>query len=75
MSTTLSPLGIVHKFGTLFRTMLDARLDDRIEVSIVPIVLGAGVKLVPDGVRHRLRFVSSRAFQSGIQQLIYDVVQ
>jgi dihydrofolate reductase len=60
--------------GALFRSLLDAGLVDRVEVAIVPVLLGGGIKLLPDGARHGLRLAATRGYQSGIQQLIYDVL-
>ncbi len=33
--------------GTIFRSLLDAGLVDRVEVSIIPVLLGGGIPLVP----------------------------
>src|SRR4029079_10377045 len=33
--------------GSLFRSLLDARLVDTVEVAVVPVLLGAGVPLLP----------------------------
>jgi dihydrofolate reductase len=60
--------------GALFRTLLDAGLVDRVEVAVVPVLLGSGIKLLPDGARRGLRLLTTHTYQSGIQQLIYDVV-
>ena len=60
--------------GSLFRSLLDARLVDTIEVSIMPIVLSQGVPLLPAGSRSpRLRLASSKAMSSGIIALKYEV--
>ncbi len=37
--------------GSLFRSLLDARLVDMIEVSVMPILLSQGVPLLPPGKR------------------------
>jgi dihydrofolate reductase len=65
----------VWLFGgpTLFRHLLDQGLVDRVEVSVVPVLLGGGLRLVPDGRLRVLHLVSSEALSSGIVQLIYDV--
>ena len=57
--------------GATFRGLLDAGLVDRIEVSIIPVLLGGGVPLVPEGRRRLLRFKDSRTFPSGIVSLTY----
>ncbi len=60
--------------GTLFRSLLDAGLVDRVEVSVIPTLLGGGIKLVPDGKAQSLRLVSSHSLPNGILQLVYAVV-
>jgi dihydrofolate reductase len=57
--------------GATFRSLLDEGLVDRIEVSIIPMLLGGGVPLVPEGRRWRLQFKDSRTFPSGIVSLTY----
>jgi dihydrofolate reductase len=59
--------------GMIFRSLLDAGLVDRVEVSVIPILLGGGVPLVPAGPRWALRFKDSRTFPSGIISLTYSV--
>lgn len=59
--------------GMTFRSLLDAGLVDRVEVSIIPILLGGGVPLVPSGRRWPLQFKDSRTFPSGIVSLTYSV--
>lgn len=59
--------------GTIFRSLLDAGLVDRVEVSIIPVLLGGGIPLVPEGRRWSLQFKDSRTFPSGIVSLTYLV--
>jgi dihydrofolate reductase len=60
--------------GLLFRSLLDARLVDTVEVAVIPILLGGGIPLLPPPPkRARLRLVSSRAYKSGIMSLEYAV--
>jgi dihydrofolate reductase len=59
--------------GTTFRGLLDAGLVDRVEVSVIPVLLGGGIPLVPNGRRWSLRFKDSRTFPSGIVSLTYLV--
>ena len=59
--------------GTTFRSLLDARLVDRVEVSVIPVLLGGGIPLVPEGRRWPLQFKDSRTFPSGIVSLTYLV--
>jgi dihydrofolate reductase len=59
--------------GATFRSLLDAGLVDRVEVSIIPVLLGDGIPLVTEGRRWPLRFRDSRTFPSGIVSLTYCV--
>jgi len=59
--------------GITFRNLLDAGLVNRVEVSLIPILLGGGVPLVPPGPRWPLIFKDSRTFPSGIVSLNYLV--
>ena len=60
--------------GTLFRSLLDAKLVDTIEVAVVPIALTQGIPLLPAGDRSpRLRLVESRVLPSGIVMLNYAI--
>ena len=43
--------------GVLFRSMLDAGLVDTVEVGLMPVMLGSGVPLLPEGRRRSLRLV------------------
>src|SRR5579863_4740970 len=55
--------------GTTFRSLLDAGLVDRVEVSVIPVLLGGGIPLVPAGRRWPLQYKDSRTFPSGIVSL------
>lgn len=60
--------------GALFRELLDAGLVDGVEVAVMPILLGRGIRLVPEGRRSPLlTLASSRALPSGIVMLSYVV--
>jgi len=59
--------------GMIFRALLDAGLVDRVEVAVIPVLLGDGVPLVPAGRRWLLQFRDSRTFPSGIISLTYGV--
>ena len=59
--------------GMTFRSLLDAGLVDRVEVSVIPVLLGGGVPLVSAGGRWQLQFKDSRTFPSGIVSLTYRV--
>jgi dihydrofolate reductase len=59
--------------ATIFRSLLDADLVDRVEVSVIPVLLGGGTPLLPEGRRRTLQFRDSRTFPSGIVSLTYHV--
>lgn len=59
--------------GVTFRSLLDCGLVDRVEVSLIPILLGGGVPLIPPGRRWPLIFKDSRTFPSGIVCVNYCV--
>jgi dihydrofolate reductase len=60
--------------ATLFRSLLDAKLVDTIEVSVMPIMLSQGIPLLPAGSRSpRMRLVESKALPSGIVALTYAI--
>ncbi len=58
--------------GSLFRSLLDARLVDAVEIAIVPVLLGQGVPLLPGPYgQHRLALTSSKALPSGLLMTTY----
>ena len=59
--------------GVLFRAMLEAGLVDTVEVALMPVMLGSGVPLLPEGRRRSLHLEESRALPSGILMLKYSV--
>ena len=59
--------------GVLFRSLLDAGLVDAMEISVFPVLLGAGTPLLPDGRRVSLSFNESKALPSGVLMLSYSV--
>lgn len=61
--------------GVLFRSMLEAGLVDRVEIGVLPILLGQGIPLLPglEGLA-RLTLHSTETFDSGIVLMKYDVV-
>jgi dihydrofolate reductase len=59
--------------GALFRSLLDAGLVDRVEVAIMPVLLGQGIPLLPAGEpSHKLRLAGSKTLPSGIAMLTYE---
>ena len=59
--------------GMLFRSLLDAGLVDSIDVAVVPVLLGSGIQVVPEGQRVKLKLTECKARASGIVALKYDV--
>jgi dihydrofolate reductase len=62
--------------GLLFRSLLEARLVDAVEVSVMPVLLGEGIPLLPakpSSERYKLSLASNRAFETGIVSLEYAV--
>lgn len=60
--------------GMLFRAMLDAGLVDTVEVAVMPVMLGSGVPMLPEGKRRSLHLDASKTLPSGIVMLDYSVV-
>ncbi len=60
--------------GALFRSLLDAGLVDTVEVAVVPVLLGAGVPLLPPGATTKLVLTDQKTLPaSGIVALSYSV--
>ena len=61
--------------GELFRTLLDLGLVDRVEVAIVPVLLGGGLPMLPAPARRsKLNLTSQRVYQkTGTVRLEYAV--
>jgi dihydrofolate reductase len=59
--------------GILFRSMLDAGLVDTVEVSLIPVMLGAGIPLLPEDRRQQLHLEQSTELPSGVLMLNYSV--
>lgn len=58
--------------GGLFRSLLEAGLVDAVEVSVVPVLLGSGIPLLPGNYKSfGLSLVSNSALPSGIVMLTY----
>lgn len=61
--------------GALFRSLLDARLVDTVELAVSPILLSQGVPLLPEGSQCKLRLTECQTLsKSGILMLTYEVV-
>jgi dihydrofolate reductase len=60
--------------GELFRHLLEMRAVDTVEVTVVPVLLGAGIPLLPAPARRAtLNLTSHRIYRSGLVSLIYNV--
>lgn len=60
--------------GVLFRTLLDAGLVDTVEVAVMPVLLGAGIPLLPPGASTKLVLGDQKVLgRSGIVVLAYSV--
>jgi dihydrofolate reductase len=60
--------------GNLFRSLLDAGLVDTVEVAVMPVLLGAGIPLLPPGAATELVLVDQKILpNSGIVVLAYSV--
>ena len=60
--------------GSLFRSLLDAGLVDSVELAVMPVLLGSGIPLVPEGRTAQLQLAETRVLPaSGIVILSYTV--
>jgi dihydrofolate reductase len=61
--------------GSLFQTFLDARLVDKVEVAVIPILLGSGIPLLASPAKQaKLKLTAHKIYKTGIVILTYDVV-
>ena len=61
--------------AALFKSFLDANLVDQIEVGVIPVLLGAGIPLLPPPANQaKLKLTAHKVYKSGIIMLTYDVV-
>jgi dihydrofolate reductase len=61
--------------GELFRSLLGAGLVDRIEMSVIPVLLGTGIPVFPPPGRVVLKLRSQRLYQkTGTLGVEYDIV-
>ena len=62
--------------GELFRTLLAAGQVDRVEVTVVPVLLGSGTPLLaPPAPQTRLALTHSQVYPSGMVGLTYEVLR
>jgi dihydrofolate reductase len=60
--------------GLLFRSLLDARLVDTVEVAVMPVLLGGGIPLLPPPARQaKLELSGHKVYKTGIVGLEYAV--
>jgi dihydrofolate reductase len=60
--------------GVLFRTLLDAGLVDTVELAVMPVLLGAGIPVLPPGAMAKLVLSDYKILRkSGIVVLAYKV--
>jgi dihydrofolate reductase len=60
--------------GKLFRSMLAMHEVDTVEVSLMPVLLGGGILLLPPTAqRATLKLSGHKIYRSGIVSLVYDV--
>lgn len=62
--------------GKLFRSLLEAGVVDRVELAVIPVLLGAGIPVLPglDGVASLKLDEVKKYPKSGTMMLCYDVV-
>src|ERR1700735_383307 len=58
----------------LFKSFLEAKLVEQIEIGVIPVLLGEGIPLLPPPTKLvKLKFTAHKVFKSGIVMLTYDV--
>jgi dihydrofolate reductase len=62
--------------GGLFGSLLELGLVDRVELGVIPVLLGGGIPLLPETkTRSKLKLISNRTYaKTGTAWLEYDVV-
>jgi len=58
--------------GVLFRSLLDAGLVDGMDLAVMPVMLGSGTPVLPEGQRQSLHLEKSKVLPSGILMLSYS---
>jgi dihydrofolate reductase len=62
--------------GSLFRSFLDCDLVDCVEVAAIPVLLGAGIPLLPPPYTPtKLRLTNHHLYRSGRASLVYEVLR
>lgn len=58
----------------MFRSLLDLGLVDTVEVSVIPVLLGCGIPLLPAMVEQKkLKLTGHRVYKTGIVSLQYAI--
>ena len=61
--------------GALFRSLLDARLVDTVELGVIPVLLGGGIPLLPAPANQaKLKLTGHKVYASGIVSLQYAIL-
>jgi dihydrofolate reductase len=61
--------------GALFRSLLQFRMVDTVELAVIPVLLGGGTPLLPHPAeRAPLKLLSHKVSESGRLSLVYDVI-
>ena len=60
--------------GALFRSLLDAKLVDTVEVGVIPVLLGEGIPLLPPpALQTKLKLTNHKIYKTGIVSLEYTI--
>jgi dihydrofolate reductase len=60
--------------GSLFRSLLGARLVDTVEVAIIPVLLGGGIPVLPPpSIPVKMTLAKHRVYETGIVSLEYEI--
>jgi dihydrofolate reductase len=60
--------------GSLFRTLLDAKLVDTVEIAVIPVLLGDGIPLLASPAKvTKLNLTRHQIYKSGIVSLEYAI--
>lgn len=60
--------------SSLFRSLLEMRMVDTVEIAVIPILLGGGIPLLPPPTsRTKLKLIGHRVYKTGIVMLEYAI--
>jgi dihydrofolate reductase len=60
--------------GSLFRSLAEAKLVDSVEVTVVPVLLGGGIPLLPQPAKRiNLKLESQKVYKTGCVSLLYAI--